>query len=305
MEKPIIETINLSKVYRLKGKSEGMRALNDINIQINKGEIFGLLGPNGAGKTTFIQILTTILQPTSGYATIDGYNIQKYPKQAKSRIALMLDRHMLYYRMTAYDNLKFFCKIYKVPDYKEKIIKITKEFELENWLNQYIENFSTGMVMKIALCRTLLLEREILFLDEPTLGLDVKSIKFVVEKLKNLNKTIFITSHDMNFIDKLCDRIAYINKGNIVKMGSKRDIKKIELNEVKIDIEITKNNNLLKEELEQQSFIKSTEEFNEGYTILLTDRAFYKDLFLILSKYEIQKISEDELSLEDLFLKLT
>lgn len=305
MEKPIIETINLSKVYRLKGKSEGMRALNDINIQINKGEIFGLLGPNGAGKTTFIQILTTILQPTSGYATIDGYNIQKYPKQAKSRIALMLDRHMLYYRMTAYDNLKFFCKIYKVPDYKEKIIKITKEFELENWLNQYIENFSTGMVMKIALCRTLLLEREILFLDEPTLGLDVKSIKFVVEKLKNLNKTIFITSHDMNVIDKLCDRIAYINKGNIVKMGSKRDIKKIELNEVKIDIEITKNNNLLKEELEQQSFIKSTEEFNEGYTILLTDRAFYKDLFLILSKYEIQKISEDELSLEDLFLKLT
>ena len=148
MNKNIIETFDLSKIYKLKQRKKEIVALNKINLSIKEGEIFGLLGPNGAGKTTLIQILTTLRQPTSGYATIDRYNILKKPKKAKSKVALMLDDKMLYYRITAYDNLKFFCKIYNVPNYDLKIKEIVNDFGLQKWLKQYVENFSSGMKMK-------------------------------------------------------------------------------------------------------------------------------------------------------------
>ena len=184
----------------------------------------GLLGPNGAGKTTLIQILTTLLQPTSGHAIIDGYNILKKPKQIKAKVGLMLESEMLYYRITAYDNLKFFCKLYRIPNYKDKIYDIIENFGLKEWLNQYVENFSSGMKMKLALCRTLLLNPKILFLDEPTVGMDVKTISFIIEKLKKVKKTIILTSHDMSLVEKLCDRVAFINKGEILKIGTIEEI---------------------------------------------------------------------------------
>jgi len=181
----IIETFDLSKIYHLKGSEKSIKALDNVNISIEKGEIFGLLGPNGAGKTTLIQILTTLLYPTSGYAVIDGYHLLKNPSKIKTKIALMLESDMLYYRITAYDNLKFFCKLYDVKNYPQKIEQMAKILGIEKWLNQYVEKLSSGMKMKLALCRTLLLERDILFLDEPTLGLDVKTIALFIEIIKN------------------------------------------------------------------------------------------------------------------------
>ena len=118
MVNPIIETFGLSKTYHLKGKGKSIKALDDVHISINKGEIFGLLGPNGAGKTTLIQILTTLLQPTEGYAIIDGYHLIKDARRVKSKVALMLESDMLYHRMTAHDNLKFFCKYIKFQTMK-------------------------------------------------------------------------------------------------------------------------------------------------------------------------------------------
>ena len=116
------------------------------------------------------------MQPTNGYALINGVNILKNPKSIRNKIALMLDSQMLYYRITGYDNLKFSCKIYNIPNYKAEISKIAEDFGLKKWLKQYVHNYSTGMKMKLALCRTLLINRKILFLDEPTLGLDVKTV---------------------------------------------------------------------------------------------------------------------------------
>lgn len=304
MNNNIIETFNLSKTYKLRGNEKRIEALKNINISAKEGEIFGLLGPNGSGKTTLIQILTTLKQPTSGYALIDGYNILKNPKKAKSRVALMLENKMLYFRITAYDNLKFFCKIYKVQNYKEKIDNITKEFGLENWLNQYVENLSRGMKMKLALCRTLLLDRKILFLDEPTLGLDVKSISFIINKLKHMNNTIFLTSHDMNVVEKLCDRIAFINKGKILKIGTKEDIIKYTEFETKIEIMINENKNQLISELNQQDFIKDLIETKQGLYIFLKNRNKYQNLIIILSKYKVIKINEIKTSLGDLFLRI-
>ena len=304
MANNMIETFDLTKIYKLKGKRDEIIALNKVNLTIKEGEIFGLLGPNGAGKTTLIHILTTIKQPTSGFATIDGYSILKNPKQTKARIALMLDYQMLYNRITGYDNLKFFCKIYNVLNYREKINKIVKEFGLEKWLNQYVEHYSSGMRMKLALCRTLLLDRKILFLDEPTLGLDVKIISFIIKKIKDLDKTIFLTSHDMSVVEKLCDRIAFINKGKILKVGTKDNIQRMMQKEIKIDVIINEKKNQLISELNQLEFVKEITNINGILTICLTNRKNYQNLLSVLSKYHVQKVKEHEFSLEDIFLKI-
>ena len=300
----IIETFDLTKIFKLKGKSETLTALNKVNISIKEGEIFGLLGPNGAGKTTLIQILTTLMQPTSGYAIIDGQNILNNPTKAKAKTSLMLGRSMLYFRITAYDNLKFFCRIYRVPFSKEKIYNAAKEFGLENWLNQYVETFSAGMKTKLALLRTFLLNRPILFLDEPTLGLDVKLKNYIVKRIKKLNKTILLTSHDMSVVEKLCDRIAFINKGNIIKIGTNEDLKEFEHNELKFEIKIIENRNQLRSELNQQNFVTEIVDTNPGIALSLNKRENLNKLYSILGKYKILKVREKELSLEDLFLKL-
>jgi len=158
--------------------------------------------------------------------------------------------------------------------------------------------------MKLALCRTLLLERPILFLDEPTLGLDVKSIVFIIEKLKSLNKTIFLTSHDMNVVEKVCNRIAFINNGTILKVGTKEDITKLVQTKIYVKIVLKKNREQLKQELNRCEFVTNISNSKDGFTITLKSRENYKNLFPILSKYSILKIQELDLSLEDIFLKI-
>ncbi len=300
----IIETVDLSKKYKIRGPWKFLQALEDVNLSVDKGEIFGLLGPNGAGKTTLIEILTTIKQPTSGYATINGFDVVTQPKKVKPLIGIMFASEMLYFRITGYDNLKFFCKIYKIPNYKKKIADMAEEFGLTNWLDQYVEVFSSGMKMKLALCRTLLLEQDILFLDEPTLGLDVKSKSFIIEKIRELDKTIVLTSHDMSVLEKLCDRVAFINFGKILKIGTKTEVKTLTELDIKISIELRENKSELVKILNQKDFVKGVIESNNGLVITLRQREHYAKLFPILANYKVLRMSEPSLSLEELFLKL-
>ncbi len=302
MPEKIIECFNLTKKYRLKGKNQrNITALNNINLHINEGEIFGLLGPNGAGKTTLVQCLTTLILPTSGYATIDGYDIVSHPLAAKKNISLMLGSGMLYFRLTAFANLKFFCRIYKVPFDKERIFRVAKEFGLENWLDQYVEKFSSGMKTKLALCRTFLINRRILFLDEPTIGLDVTLKHYMIQKIKNLNKTIFFSSHDMGVVEDLCDRIAFINKGSIIKIGKKKDLKELLRKDLKIEVKILDEINELKSELNQQDYVSDVVKKNHGLEIIINNRHYFNKLLLILGKYKVSHLKEIEISLEDLF----
>ena len=264
-----------------------------------------MLGPNGAGKTTLIQCLTTLISPTSGYATINGYNVISHPLAAKKKIALMLGSGMLYFRMTAFANLKFFCKIYKVPFDRERIFNVAKEFGLENWLDQYVEKFSSGMKTKLALCRTFLLNRPILFLDEPTLGLDVTLKQYVVKKIKKLNKTILFTSHDLGVVENVCDRIAFINRGEIVKVVLKNNIKHLFHKELDIEVKIGHNINELKSELNQQDFVSDVIKNDKSLIIKIKKREYFSNLLLILGKYKINYLKENETTLEDLFIKLS
>ncbi len=305
MTDKIIETFDLSKIYYLKSKNSHIKALDDVNISIKKGEIFGLLGPNGAGKTTLIQVLTTLLRPTSGYATIDGYHLLKNTKKVKSRIALMLESDMLYYRLTAYDNLKFFCKLYEVSNYQQKINDMVELFGIENWLKEYVEKLSSGMKMKLALARTLLLERDILFLDEPTLGMDVKTINQFIDIIKNVEKTIIFASHDLSVVEKLCDRIAFINKGKVFKIGTQEEIKNLARSEIILEITISSKKQELISKFNSYNFITNIIEPRKNVVLVsLKERTYYKDLLSLISDYEIMKIKEIETSLEDLFLRM-
>ncbi|MFX1500548.1 MAG: ATP-binding cassette domain-containing protein [Promethearchaeota archaeon] len=299
----IIETFNLSKIYHLKDKNV-IHALDKVNLKIKEGEKFGLLGPNGAGKTTMIAILTSLMQPSSGYAIIDGNNILKDANKIKNKIALMLGNDMIYYRISGYANLKFFCKIYGIKDYKSKIEQITSEFDMQDWVNEYVERYSLGMKSKLTLCRILLSDPKILFLDEPTLGLDVKTTNFIIRKLKNMDKTIFLTSHNMDVVDKLCSQIAFINKGKIIRYGSKEELRNLMQNRVEIYVEVDENEKELQKELGQQNFISEVAKEESGLKIELLKREDYNKLFPILEKYRITKIQERSLSIEDLFLKI-
>jgi len=279
-------------------------AVYGANLTVGKGELVAVIGPNGAGKTTLIQILTTLLIPTSGNAVIDGYHLLEDTKNIKARIGLMLESEMLYYRITAYDNLKFFCKLYDVRNYQQKIKEMSERLGIEKWLHQYVENLSSGMKMKLALARTLLLERDILFLDEPTLGLDVKTISLFVDIIKNIKSTVILTSHDLSVVEKLCDRIAFIDQGKIRNVGTQQEVTALIDSEIKIEINISHGKQDLISELRRQNFIADiNENRKDGILVRLKERSEYKTLLRLLSNYEIIKIKEVDTPLEDLFLR--
>ncbi len=234
-----IEIINLSKDFRLKN-NKIVHALRDVNLKVKKGEILGLLGPNGAGKTTMVSILSTLAQPTSGTAKILGYDIIKQTHSVKMSIGLMFGPEMIYHRLTGYRNLKYYSKLYGITDYKKRIKELAERFNLADWLDQYVDKYSRGMQLKLALARILLIRPNILFMDEPLLGLDPKSVLELIEVLKNLKQTIILTSHQMNIVEKLCHRIAFLKEGRIIKVDTKENYKEFLRKTIKYSIKISK-----------------------------------------------------------------
>jgi len=188
-----------------------------------EGETLGLLGPNGAGKTTLIKLITGILEPTDGTIKING----KPPEQEKMNIGLMLGYEMIYYRMTGYDNLKYFGRIYGVNNLEQRIDELGKMLGLNEELFDFVENYSIGMKSKLALARCLIHEPKILVLDEPTLGLDPNIAERMRKEIKDMNKTILLTTHYMEEAEELCDRIALMSQGKIIAVESKESFHKI------------------------------------------------------------------------------
>jgi len=304
-ENYVIETFNLTKRYKMRGKAEKLTALNNINLKVKEGEIFGLLGPNGAGKTTLVSILTALLQPSEGYAKILGRNVLKERYFIKKNIGLMLGNEMIYYRLTGYRNLKFFSKIYNISDYDKKIKDIVGILGLTSKVNQLVETYSSGMKVKLALARILLIDPKILFLDEPMLGLDPIIVQEIMNLLKNLNKTIFITSHQMNVVESICSKIAFLKQGNIIKIDKKENFVKFLQKEIKIQIKIGIDKiTELTDKLSTLNYISDIERKEDIVCFNIQDRDCYPKLFGILQKYPIIQIKELQTNLDDIFIKL-
>ena len=221
----MIEIKNVSKTY-----NGTKKALENITFNVNDGEIFAFIGHNGAGKTTTIKLIVGILDFESGEILINGKSIKESPIECKKDIAYVPDNPDLYENMKAIDFINFICDMYNTPliTRKENIAKYSKMFEIENNLNDDISSFSHGMKQKVALIAALSHEPKVLIMDEPFVGLDPKAVYDMKELMKQMTKegkTVFFSTHILDVAEKLCDRVAIIKNGKIVKTGSMKDIK--------------------------------------------------------------------------------
>ena len=207
-------------------------AVDDISFDMKKGEIFGLLGPNGAGKSTVIRMLSTLTRPTKGTATIGGYDIVKQDNEVRKLIGIVSEKMIMYNRLTARENLWFFGTLFGMPkeELNKRIDQLLELVQLTKWKNSQVGTFSTGMKQRMNIIRALLNMPQVLFLDEPTLGLDPQSTVEIREFIRKLNQenntTTLITTHMMGEADLLCDRIGIIDRGKIVALDTSTNLKK-------------------------------------------------------------------------------
>ena len=223
----IITTENLTKVFR--GK---VRAVDGVSIEIKNGEVFGLLGPNGAGKSTLIRMLCTLTRPTSGTATVAGFNITKQANDVRKHIGLVAEKMIMYNHLSAYENLMLFGKLHNIAKktLDKRIDDLLELVQMSKWRNTRVGDFSTGMKQKINVIRGLIHMPELLFMDEPTLGLDPQSSLEIRELTEKLNReqgiTIILTTHYMDEADRLSDRIALVDHGKIAALDTPAGLKK-------------------------------------------------------------------------------
>jgi len=276
-------------------------AVNGVSLKIRKGEVFGLLGPNGSGKTTFIRMLAGLLQPTRGRILING----KTPAESMSSVGVMFGFSMLYHRLTGYANLKYSARLYKVKDYKQRINELAKLFGLESWLSSYVENYSLGMKSKLAMARALIHDPDILFLDEPTLGLDPKISLALRDEIKEMDKTIIITTHNMEEANELCDRIGIIRNGSMVRIGTPAYLKKLVAENIVVNIGLAYFGNNLINTLSQHHYIHNVSLSKEGVRVYLENKKYLPQLLSILADYKTISINEEEPTLVDVFVRLT
>ena len=221
------------KTDRLTKRFKDVVAVDHISFDVRKGEIFGFLGPNGAGKTTTIRMLCTLTRPTDGTATVAGFDIIRDQHRVREHIGLVSEKMIMYDRLTARENLKLFGKLYNIPgdELNDRISDLMSLVKMEKWANTQIGTFSTGMKQRINVIRALLNQPEILYLDEPTLGLDPQSSSEIRDFIRCINEengtSIILTTHMMVEADLLCDRIGIIDDGKIVAMDTPDNLKRI------------------------------------------------------------------------------
>ncbi len=208
-------------------------AVDHISFDVEDGEIFGLLGPNGAGKSTLIRMLATLSRPTSGTATIGGYDIIKEDSKVRTLIGLVSEKLIMYERLTAEENLQFFGKLYGVPEDKMKksIVELLELVQMTKWKDVQVGTFSTGMRQRVNIIRALLNQPKVLFLDEPTLGLDPQTTVEIREFIRKINKengmTVILTTHMMAEADMLCKHIGIVDHGKIAALDTSPNLKKL------------------------------------------------------------------------------
>lgn len=222
----IIETYNITK------KFDDFTAVDSVNLEVERNSVYGVLGPNGAGKTTLISMLCTILHPTSGTATVNGYDIVKQAKEVRASIGIVFQSRALDDILTGREHLEMHAALYGVPQdiRKKRIEEILDLIDLGDKADEYTKKYSGGMKRKLEIGRGLVHHPKVLFLDEPTLGLDPQTREKIWEYIEDLNKkediTVLLTTHYMDEADKLCDTVSIFDKGNIVTTNSPKNLKR-------------------------------------------------------------------------------
>ncbi|MEW6685327.1 MAG: ATP-binding cassette domain-containing protein [Candidatus Edwardsbacteria bacterium] len=318
---------NLTKSFKRKGKKKRgdkgnpnddfLMAVDQVNLEIDQGELFGLLGPNGAGKTTLVKCLSTLLLPNEGTAKILGYDLLRDGNAIRRQIGVTTGgERTLYWKLSARDNLKYFGALYGMSkqEIQERSDYLFEVMELKDRENERLEKYSTGMRQKVSVCRAILHNPAILLFDEPTLGLDPQFSRFLRQFIKEeLNKkqgkTILLTTHYMDEADELCHRLAFINRGKIVAIDTPENLKRnIPFERI---LEIKCQGQLTIEKFKNLSSVSRAYLETEGGTSFLRiqteepEKILSEIIDLARKEAKILAVDTKEPTLEDVFIYLT
>ena len=306
MNKIALSSENLTKVYSKSNKlRQEVLALKNLSLEVKQGEIFGLLGPNGAGKTTFINILAGTVMKSSGKVTVWGYDLDKNPRQVRACIGIVPQEVNFDPFFSPKKLLELQAGFYGVKSEDRITDSILKTVSLDKQANAYTRSLSGGMKRRLLIAKAMVHQPPILFLDEPTAGVDVELRQNLWENIKELNKlgiTIVLTTHNLNEAQEMCSRIAIINKGNLVALDStQKMLERIEGKIIKFKVKDSKNFEKIK--LDGVKFTKSNGQITASYD--KKKIKFDQIIDKVKNNVEILDISTDEGDLEDIFLQVT
>ena len=283
-------------------RNGGHAAVDNVNFQVQSGEIFGFIGPNGAGKTTTIKTLLGLLRPTSG--TIDVLGKPLGDIEVKSKISYLPENPYFYDHMNSYEILDFYGQLFKIPSNvrKERIENLLEKVGLAKDAKRNLKEYSKGMLQRIGIAQTLINEPDLVFLDEPTSGLDPiahKDIQDIIFDLKKNGKTVFLSSHQLSDVENVCDRVAIINRGKLVKMGTMEELLHEGITVITIDnasADLISGLNKISD--------KIIEDGRRHHIHVKTDESIYKILDMIKDKAILVSVVPQKQSLEDLFVEI-
>ncbi|MCK0471673.1 ABC transporter ATP-binding protein [Halalkalibacter sp. APA_J-10(15)] len=304
----MLETIHLSKSFK------GKKAVQDVNLYLDHGESVGLLGPNGAGKSTTISMMSSLIKPTSGEIKLNGTNIIHKPGEIRKVLGVVPQELAIYEELSAYENLKFFGSIYKLKGKElEKSIENALEIVgLKDRQKDLVKTFSGGMKRRINIAAALLHQPKILILDEPTVGIDPQSRNHILEMVRMLNEkegtTVLYTSHYMEEVEQLCDRLYIMDHGEIIAAGTKEELLSILSTEDTIKVELSKMDEAFVDRVKVIEGVRKVEATHVQMKIIAKKgNDLIRDLVHLTDQYQIQMINfhRETPSLEDVFLHLT
>ena len=304
----MLELIDITKKFKKTA------AVKNVNMFIEKGEIVGLLGPNGAGKSTAISMLSSLVEPTSGDVRFHNKSIVKNPQSLRKIIGIVPQEIALYEDLSAEENMKFFGRIYRLKgeELQNKIAEVLEQIGLTDRKKDIVKTFSGGMKRRLNIGVAMLHDPEILVMDEPTVGIDPQSRNYILETIKRLNQeremTVLYTSHYMEEVEFLCDRIYIMDKGNLIASGTKEEIKQILASENTISIKADYWNEEFIHRLENNPVIHQMKVEEKEITIVVSREV---NLFSSLAKLaeetqtNLNSVDINSPTLEDVFLHLT
>ncbi|MBS4206549.1 ABC transporter ATP-binding protein [Bacillus sp. FJAT-50079] len=304
----MLEVVELTKHFKQH------KAVQGINLYLERGEIVGLLGPNGAGKSTAIAMMSSLISPTAGEVRFQQVDVLKNPQLLRAKLGVVPQELALYEDLTARENLEFFGRIQKMknPELKRKIDEVLTLIGLDDQGKKLVKHFSGGMKRRLNIGAALLHEPEILIMDEPTVGIDPQSRNYILDSVKRLNKelnmTILYTSHYMEEVEFLCDRIYIMDRGTIIAAGTKDEIKHILAAEQTIQVRIERHNQAFIHMLKAEPVISSVDERDQLMTIVASkDVPLFSTIFSLAEETGavILGIEIQTPTLEDVFLHLT
>lgn len=304
----MLEAVDLTKHYKQ------TRAVDGVNLFIEKGEIIGLLGPNGAGKSTTISMLSTLIQPSSGDVRYLNESMLKHPQKLREHLGVVPQEIALYSDLTARENLEFFGKLYKMNkrELAKRMEEVFQIVGLENKQRELVKHFSGGMKRRLNIGAALLHQPSILFMDEPTVGIDPQSRSYILDTVKQLNRehgmTIVYTSHYMEEVEYLCDRIYIMDQGKIIASGTKAEIKNILSSEQTFIIEAQSFKKEFVERLMEDVSVQQVSESGNKVTVIVPkDLNYFQTIIQMADEtnQDLKAVEVQKPTLEDVFLHLT